>query len=44
MTDSVDIRPVRESEFADVLRVAGVAFGEEYSQEDADALPRRFPL
>jgi predicted acetyltransferase len=44
MAESVDIRPVRESEFSDVLRVAGVAFGEEYSLEDSDAMRAGFPF
>jgi predicted acetyltransferase len=43
MTDSAQIRPVVKSEFPDVLRVAAAAFGEEYSQEDADAFRAGFP-
>ena len=44
MAESVDIRLVRESEFSDVLRLARVAFGEEYSQEDSDAMRAGFPF
>jgi predicted acetyltransferase len=40
----VDIRPVREEEFESVLEVAGAAFGEEYSAEDADSYRAEFPF
>jgi predicted acetyltransferase len=42
--DDIEIRPVDQDEFPDVLKLAGVAFGEEYSQEDADAYRTGFPF
>jgi predicted acetyltransferase len=44
MMDSIAIRPIREDEFPDVLRVASVAFGEEYSEDDGKTCGQAFPF
>jgi predicted acetyltransferase len=42
--DQIEIRAIREEEFPAVLGVAGAAFGEEYSENDANAWRSTFPF